>query len=503
MRSTEQVQNIVSRGTLRLRADAGRVITALFVPGEEMHGGDSRAKSVAERILSMDDAEVNATLAEVRRRFSHRHRDLEATWSEHFRVAAQRIGPVDDVPDEKALLIGAYFTREVSLEGAALFNPSIVAHPDQSRLAPGETRYVMSLRAVGEGHISSIEFRTGTVDAAGAVHLDASGKFLECGEHSPGPYSRRLFHAKLAERGCDNNAAAQVLDCLEPVFGPAELDSAMEALHPDLRSREAVREALLGIRWVAANNYTVKFPPGTEIAERVLWPRGPTEAGGMEDARFVRFVDDDGTVTYFGIYTAFDQVLIAPQLLKTTDFRTFEVTQLSGPYATNKGMALFPRKIAGRYMALSRWDRENLAIATSDDLNEWAEATTLSLARRPWELVQVGNCGSPVETPEGWLVLTHGVGAMRTYGIGAVLLDLDDPRRVIGKLPYPLLAPNEEEREGYVPNVVYSCGALIHGQALVLPYGFSDRAVGFAQVDMTELLDALTSSTGIAPGRPD
>jgi predicted GH43/DUF377 family glycosyl hydrolase len=245
---------------------------------------------------------------------------------------------------------------------------------------------------------------------------------------------------------------------------------------------------------VAANNYTVEFPAETEIAERVLWPHGPTELQGMEDARFVRFVDDDGTVTYFGTYTAFDQVHIAPQLVTTADFATFAVTQLSGPFATNKGMALFPRKIGGRYMALSRWDRENLAVTTSEDLSEWAEATTLQLDRQPWELVQVGNCGSPLETSEGWLVLTHGVGPMRSYGIGAILLDLDDPRRIIGRLRYPLLEANEDEREGYVPNVVYSCGALLHGGSLVLPYGFSDSAVGFAQVDLAELLHALTAS---------
>ena len=501
MSGVETVENIVSRGTLRLRPDAGRVITAPFVPGEEMHGGDSRAASVAERILAMDDADVTATLADLRRRFGHRHRDLEATWWDHFRLAAQRLGRVDDVPVEKALLIGAYFTREVSVEGAALFNPSMVAHPDQSGLAPGETRYVMSLRAVGEGHISSIEFRTGTVDAAGAVHPDAPGTYLECGQQSPGPYSRHLFHAKLAERGCDNKAAAQVLDGLGPVFEPAELNSALEALHPDLLSREAVREAVLGIRWVAANNYTIKFPDRTEISERVLWPHGPAEAHGMEDARFVRFVDDDGTVSYFATYTAFDQVHIAPQLLTTTDFATFGVTQLSGPYAVNKGMALFPRKIAGQYMALSRWDREHLAVTASDDLSEWAGATTLDLAPRPWELVQVGNCGSPIETPEGWLVLTHGVGPMRAYGIGAVLLDLHDPRRVVGRLPYPLLLANQDEREGYVPNVVYSCGALVHGHILVLPYGFSDSAVGFARVQIAELFDALTAPVRAAPGQ--
>jgi predicted GH43/DUF377 family glycosyl hydrolase len=466
----------------------------LCVPGEEIPSGDSRVVSVTERILAMDDTDVMTTLANVKRRFAPRHRNLEATWSSHFRLAARRLGDGDDVAADKALLMGAYFTRELSLEGAALFNPSIVAHPDQADLAPGETRFVMSLRAISEGHISSIEFRTGVVDGAGEVCLDDPGKFRGCGQHSPGPYTQRLFHAKLAERGCDNRAAALVLDRLGPVFGAAELDVAIAALHSELLARTAVTDAVVGIRWVAANNYTVEFAADTEIVERVLWPQGPTESHGMEDARFVRFVDDSGAATYLATYTAFDDTRVAPQLLTTTDFRTFGVSQLSGPYATNKGMALFPRKVGGQYLALSRWDREKLYITTSDDLIEWAEATTLALDPRPWDLVQVGNCGSPLETPEGWVVLTHGVGPMHEYGIGAILLDLDDPRRVIGTLPGPLLAANEDEREGYVPNVVYSCGALVHGQTVVLPYGFSDSAVGFARVDLAELLSRLTST---------
>ena len=484
---------MVSRRTLRLFPDHSRVIAVLFVPGEEMIRGDSRAVSVTERILAMDDTDVKTTLADLRRRFGHRHRHLEDIWSSHFRLASRRLSDGDDVPADTKLLMGAYFTRELSLEGAALFNPSIVAHPDQSGSAPGETRFVMSLRAVSEGHISSIEFRTGTVDMAGEVRLDHPGKFLGHGHYSPGPYTKRIFHAKLAERGCDNQTAALLLDPLEPVFGPADLDLAIASLHSDLLSRPAVRDAVAGIRWVAANNYTVEFPIGTQIPERVLWPHGPAEAQGMEDARFVRFVGDGGAVTYFGTYTAFDHAVIAPQLLSTTDFRTFRVSQLSGPFATNKGMALFPRKVGGQYVALSRWDRERLAITTSDDLSEWDEATTLALPARPWDLVQVGNCGSPLETPEGWLVLTHGVGPMHEYSIGAILLDLDDPRLVIGTLFSPLLVANENEREGYVPNVVYSCGALAHGKAIVLPYGFSDSAVGFAHVDTAELLRLLTA----------
>jgi predicted GH43/DUF377 family glycosyl hydrolase len=484
---------MVSRSTLRLFPDHRRVLALMFVPGEEMPQGDSRAVSVTDRILAMDDVDVTTTLTDLRRRFGHRHRHLEEIWSSHFRLASHHLGDGEDAPVEKKLLIGAYFTREVSLEGAALFNPSIVAHPDQGGLGPGETRFVMSLRAVGEGHVSSIEFRTGVVDAAGEVGLDKPGKFLGYGHYSPGPFTKSLFHAKLAERGDDNQAAALVLDRLGPVFGPTDLDLAVASLHSDLLSRAAVRDAVAGIRWVAANNYTVEFAVGTQVSERVLWPHGPAEAQGMEDARFVRFVGDGGEVTYFATYTAFDHAMIAPQLLTTTDFRTFSISQLSGPFATNKGMALFPRKIGGKYVALSRWDRERLAVTTSDDLSEWDAATTLALPTRPWDLVQVGNCGSPLETPEGWLVMTHGVGPMHEYTIGAVLLDLDDPCRVISTLTSPLLVANEQEREGYVPNVVYSCGALAHGEAIVLPYGFSDSAVGFARVDMAELLHLLTA----------
>ncbi len=481
----------MTRAPLRLVPDARRVVTVPFVPGEEMPGGDSRAVAVTERILAMDDAAVTAALAEVTRRFAHRHRGLEATWKSHFDLAAHHFEKSGDVPADRALLIGAYFTREVAVEAAALFNPSLVAHYDQRGLGAGETRFVMSLRAVGEGHVSSIEFRTGIIDAVGGVRLDDPGPYLERGRVSPGPYELRLFHAKLAEHGCDNNAAALVLDRLDAQFGGGELDAAITGLHPDLLSRTAVRNAVERIRWVAANNYTVEFPSGTTISERVLWPHGPTELHGMEDARFVRFIDDDGTVTYLGTYTAFDQFLVAPQLISTTDFSSFVVSQLSGPFATNKGLALFPRQVGGRRLALSRWDRESLAITVSDDGTEWGEAITLDLPLQSWDLVQVGNCGSPLETPEGWLVLIHGVGPMRTYSIGAVLLDLDDPRTVTGALPGPLVVANEDEREGYVPNVLYSCGALLHGGALVLPYGLSDSAVGFALVDVAELLGQL------------
>jgi predicted GH43/DUF377 family glycosyl hydrolase len=477
----------VSRSRLRIFPDPRRVVTTLFAPGEELPGGESRAASVVDRILSMDGAEVKATLDDLERQFGHRHHQLDATWSAHFRVAARRLGKSDHIPADRAQLIGAYFTREIAVESVAVLNPSMVAHPDQGDLAEGTTRFVMSLRAVSEGHVSCIEFRTGVIDVAGNIDLDEPGPFVERAHCSPGPYNRQLFHAKLAEHGSDNQAAALVLDQVGDYFDTSGLEKAIATVHHELLSRAAVRNVIERIRWVAANNYTAQFPAGTSISERVLWPHGSTEAQGMEDARFVRFVDDMGAVSYLATYTAFDQAHIIPQMLSTTDFRTFVVSQLSGPFATDKGMALFPRTVGGRFMALSRWDRENLALTVSDDGHEWTEGTTLRWPRQPWELVQVGNCGSPIETDQGWLVLTHGVGPMRSYAIGAILLDLEDPRRVIATLPGPLLEAAEDEREGYVPNVVYSCGALVHDQRLVLPYGFSDRAIGFVSVDLAEL----------------
>jgi predicted GH43/DUF377 family glycosyl hydrolase len=241
---------------------------------------------------------------------------------------------------------------------------------------------------------------------------------------------------------------------------------------------------------MAASNYTVEFDEGHDLSERVLWPTGPAESHGMEDARFVRFSDGDDPV-YYATYTAYDGSLVAPQLLATSDFRTFTVSQLSGPSARNKGMALFPRRIGGRYTALSRWDRESNAIGYSDDGHRWSEAITVQAPTHPWELIQLGNCGSPIETPAGWLVFTHGVGPMREYAIGVVLLDLDEPERLIAALSEPLLVADESEREGYVPNVVYSCGPMIHGETIVLPYGCSDSSVRTATVDLSLLLERL------------
>jgi predicted GH43/DUF377 family glycosyl hydrolase len=256
-------------------------------------------------------------------------------------------------------------------------------------------------------------------------------------------------------------------------------------------SAEAIVER---IRRIASCNYQLQFPPDRPISERVIYPSSPDESRGVEDARFTRFVDDDATITYYATYTAFDGSEVTPHLLQTKDFETFESTQLIGGAARNKGMALFPRRIGGEYLMLSRWDRESIAITRSTDTRHWGAAVTLRTPVEPWELIQLGNCGSPIETPDGWLVLTHGVGPMREYGIGAILLDLDEPSKVVGALSRPMLTPADEERDGYVPNVVYSCGALIHEQTLVLPYGCSDSSIRVAFVDLQELLKALRAS---------
>jgi predicted GH43/DUF377 family glycosyl hydrolase len=485
----------LTRTPLQLNPDPRRVITRLFVPGQEiLTEGGSRAAAVVERILAMTDCEVTQALESTLAAFSSRHRGFSDTLEQHFDLVAHRLGSRPALSGERRLLMGAYFTNEYAVEAAALCNPSIVLHPDQGGLELGEARFVLSLRAVGEGHLSCIEFRTGVAGPGPAVRLDDPGEMLVAGHRRPPLYDRNLFQGKLAELGADRESAAFVLDLLPERFTPADLDEAVAALDEQILTRSSAQQTIERIRWVAASNYDIEFPAESAVGERVLWPLGPAESHGMEDARFVRFTDDGGNVTYYATYTAFDGAHVAPQLLETSDFREFRVTQMTGPAARNKGMALFPRLIDGRYVALSRWDRENNAIVTSADCRSWGAADTLQSPREPWELLQIGNCGSPIETPEGWLVFTHGVGPMRVYSIGAILLDLDDPAQVRAQLPYPVILPNEAERDGYVPNVVYSCGALLHAGAVVLPYGVSDTAVRIAVIEIDEILERLLAA---------
>ncbi len=486
----------VMRTTHTLLPNPSSVIAKPYLPGEEIApGGNTRAALLMGRILQIPEPDVASLLAGVFADFSLRHKEFEQILERHFEVVAHHVVSGTHLSHERRLLIGAYFTNEYSIEGAALCNPSMVLAPDQTNLRPGQRRFVMSLRAVGEGHISSIEFRSGTVDAANEVTFDPLGSQLVSGRRTtPSSYDKQLFGAKLSELGSGNDIAWSVLAQLPDQFTLDDLERALALLAKVGPPHAISYETAKTIRALASSNYVTSFPADSALAERVIFPAGPHETRGMEDARFVRFIEDDGTVKYYATYTAFDGFEILPQLIETEDFVSFTISTLNGAAAQNKGMALFPRRIDGKYVMLSRRDRENLHLATSTHVRFWNDVTEFHKPSKPWELVQIGNCGSPLETDAGWIVLTHGVGPMRRYTISALLLDLADPRRVIGRLPVPLMAPDETEREGYVPNVLYSCGGLINGETLVLPYGFSDCGVKIALIPVPELLANLQNS---------
>ncbi|MGX9789690.1 glycoside hydrolase family 130 protein [Mycobacterium sp. MMS18-G62] len=483
---------LVVRSRQRLAADPSRVITRLFVPGQEgFEHQDSRAGAVLDRILALDEDEVRATLDDVVTRFDGRHRDLVGIFHRHAREVADRLDPANHLSEARMLLLGAVFTSEYAIEGAALCNPSMVAHPDQTGTPPGSLRFVMSVRGIGEGHLSSIGFRTGFVDEAGDVTIDDPAAFASVGAVVPTLLDGGVIRSELRRLYGGGEAADYVLDALGERFTRADLDEQLDKLASHRRTRGHAAETISLIRTIAERSYGVEFTEDIALSDRVLWPAMSAESAGMEDARFVRFVDDDGSVTFYASYTAYSGSHISQQLLETHDFRTFTSTPMVGRAAANKGLALFPRRIHGRLAAMSRSDRESNSIAYSDHPFEWTDSVPCQRPARAWEALQLGNCGPPIETEAGWLVLTHGVGPMRTYRIGAMLLDLDDPTRILGQLREPLLSPAADEQDGYVPNVVYSCGGLVHERTLVLPYGICDAAIGVAMVPLDELLAAL------------
>ena len=488
----------IERTRHRLLPDARRVLAKPYRPGEDtLLPGAPRAKLLVERILAIPEAQVSPLNVEIMRGFGERHRGFERTLERQFESVAAHIPGDTRVSAERRLLIGAYFTHEYSVEAAALFNPSIVVAPDQRGQTADSIRFVMSLRAVGEGHLSSIEFRSGTLFGKGEIRLDPAGTNLVNGSRTWADLlEKSRFQAKLRELGAVNELSEAVLDRLGTTFTIAELGAALRDVEDRARSHAIWFETAKIIRVLASSNYVTTFPEDSELSERVIFPAGPNETRGMEDARFVRFTASNGDVKYYATYTAYDGFEIWPQLIETEDFVRFTVSTLNGTAAQNKGMALFPRPIDGKYVMLSRKDRENLYLASSSDVHYWNDVTELYRPRAPWELLQIGNCGSPIETEAGWLVLTHGVGPMRRYAIGAILLDLADPRQVIGHLPTPLIEPDEGEREGYVPNVVYTCGAIVHADQLIVPYGFSDSGIAIARLPLSSLLEVLLSEGG-------
>ncbi|MDT5208379.1 MAG: hypothetical protein QOF67_794 [Mycobacterium sp.] len=483
---------LVTRSPQRIAADPSRVITRLFVPGQEgFESQDTRAGAVLARILALDEDEVRASLDDVVTRFDGRHRDLVGTFRMHAHEVADRIDPARDLSEPRMLLLGAVFTNEYAIEGAALCNPSMVADPDQRGTPAGSLRFVMSVRGIGEGHRSTIGFRTGVVDGAGDITFDDRGPFASVGAVVPTLLDGAVMRRELGRLHGTGEAADYVLDALSDRFTRADLDEQLDKLQIHRRTRGNATATISLIRTIAERTYGIEFADESALSERVLYPAMSAEAAGMEDARFVRFVDDDGSVTFYAGYTAYSGSHISQQLLETTDFRAFTSTPMVGRAANNKGLAIFPRRIGGRFAAMCRSDRESNSIAYSDHPFEWTDSVRCQRPVRAWEALQLGNCGPPIETEAGWLVLTHGVGPMRTYRIGAILLDLDDPTRIVGQLREPLLSPATDEQDGYVPNVVYSCGALVHGGTLVLPYGISDAAIGVATAPLGDLLTAL------------
>jgi predicted GH43/DUF377 family glycosyl hydrolase len=487
--------SLVRRSPLHISADPSRVVTRLFVPGHEgFDQQESRSNSVLQRVLELSEDEVEQSLDEVMARFSGRHHGLTDTFLQHAEELSDRLNPERQLSATRRLLLGATFTSEYAIEGAALCNPSMVIHPDQVGVRAGDVRFVMSVRAIGEGHYSSVGFRTGTISAFADVEFDPAPTFATKGRRDEAILEAEVFKGELRRLRASADDGDYVLRPLGPQFTSAELEVRLRLLEDHVATRKQARRTIGQIRRVADRSYGVRYEIDTPLSERVLLPAMSAESRGMEDARFVRFSDENASVTYYASYTAYNGTDICQQVLATKDFVHFTSSPMTGSAAANKGLALFPRLIGGRFAALSRSDRESNTITYSENPHRWEETLTCQKPTTSWEVVQLGNCGSPIETEMGWLVLTHGVGPVRTYSIGALLLDLDDPTRIVGRLREPLLSPNHDEQDGYVPNVVYSCGALLHAGSLVIPYGMGDSAIGVATVPLHELLDALRAA---------
>lgn len=462
-----------------------RVITRPYSPGSE-----ERVRNIIERVLKLSDEDVDSLLDKIIQEFGGRHRYFREVIEKNYRKIEKCVPNQNSITPARRLLLGTYFTCEYSVEAAALFNPSMVQHPDQSGLPEGSVRFIISFRATGEGHISSIEFRSGVIDKHNDIFFDPISDYVETPELQTNRiYHKHLFLLKLNEMGACNEVTEFLLNDLGDDFTFEELSGKIGMLdsvcHMGEEHKKSAAEMAM---WLAKSNYIMTFRPDHQISERVIFPVSENETRGIEDARFVRFVDDDGSVVYYAPYTAYNGFTILPQLVKTKDFLTFKVITLNGKAVQNKGMALFPRKIDGKYVMLSRQDGENNHIMYSDNIHFWQKSEVIQRPEQPWEFMQIGNGGSPIETEAGWLTLTHGVGPMRQYSIGIELLDINNPSKIIGRLEEPVLMPTEQEREGYVPNVVYTCGGLIHNDELIIPYAVADQRSGLATLSVPDLL---------------
>jgi predicted GH43/DUF377 family glycosyl hydrolase len=481
----------IERKAVKVYPDSKRVIARFFF------NGDIRGKEVIEKVMLISEETVFQIISPILQEYSKRHRNITKLLLKHCTKIDHLFKDLnidmDELSTYRKLLIGSYFTHEYSIESAAFFNPSIVDDPDQSELEEGERRIIISFRAVGEGHISSIVFRRALINKNNDIEVLGAGNYIDEAEVIRNAvYSKKLFF----EKAVTTQINVSVLKEIEP-----KLDNHFEYVNLRriiLDSQKLTEDDLIKLEydkilWLADSYYEIVFSLDTDISDRVIFPISEFERKGIEDARFVKFKNDDGSCAYYATYTAYDGALIMPKLLQTTDFYDFKIMPLYGAGAQNKNLALFPRKINGKFVMISRIDGWNNYIMYSEKINVWEKPVRLQEPKFSWEFVQMGNCGSPIETAEGWLMITHGVGPMRRYCLGASLLDLEDPSIVIGRLNEPLLIPNKDEREGYVPNVVYSCGSIIHNDKLIVPYGLSDWSSSFIMVDMKDLLAKLKS----------
>lgn len=489
------MQVLIDRKKTRFYPDPSRIIARFLFTDDE------KASNTIRSVMEMSKEDVSVTLKQTLRDYSMRHRNISKIFEKHFRKIAHLISQMDmnpdSIDDSRRMLIGSYFTLEYSIESAAFFNPSIIEHPDQKEIGPGQKRVILSFRATGEGHISSIVFRTGVLDTELNLTLQPSGKMLEEAEHIRRHiYDKESFKSKLDEMKDFQGIIPSgiILDKLGDKFTYGELRKCIEEDKKTLHLASDKEILFNKIIWLASSHYELEFSLDTNISERVIFPVSVNEKNGIEDARFVKFSDDNGEIKYYATYTAYDGHTILPKMLETSDFYHFKISPLHGEIAVNKGMALFPRKIKGKYAMLCRLDGYNNYIAFSDQLTVWREAKLLQQPKYPWEFIQIGNCGSPIETEAGWLIITHGVGPMREYVLGASLFDIHHPEKEIGRLKNPLLIPNAKEREGYVPNVVYSCGSMVHNGHLIIPYALSDYASTYATIHLNELLKELNNS---------
>src|ERR1700744_2016129 len=486
----------IERKPIRINPDPKRVIARFFF------NGNDRAKEVIQRVINIDEDTAFGIVSPLLQEYSKRHRNITRALNRHCSKLKPLFEELDIDYDSltvyRKLLVGSYFTHEYSIESAAFFNPSIVEDPDQTELEEGHRRVIISFRAVGEVHISFITFRRALIDQNNTITVLPSGSYIDEAEIVRNAvYNKKLFFQKAAITQIDIDVLKELESKLDHHFEYSNLRRIIIDSQK-LQESDMMKLEYDKVLWLADSYYEIVFSLDTDISDRVIFPISEYERKGIEDARFVEFRHDDGSSVFYATYTAYDGALIMPKLLQTTDFYNFKIMPLYGAGAQNKNLALFPRKINGKYVMISRIDGCNNYIMYSDKINIWEKPILLQQPKFTWEFIQIGNCGSPIETEHGWLVITHGVGPMRRYVLGASLLKLDDPSVEVGRLREPLLIPNSDEREGYVPNVLYSCGSIINNGKVIIPYGISDSSTGFAAVDLDELITKLKEDENIS-----